>query len=64
MTRNWRSGAVKIKGPTRASSLRALREAAAGPETYLRAVVYQVSKRVDEITVEVMSPSWCCGVCP
>lgn len=63
MTRKRSSGAVKMKGPTRASSLRALREAAADPETYLRAVVYQVSKRVNEITVEVTSPSWCCGVC-
>lgn len=44
MTRKWSSGAVKMKGPTRASSLRALREAAADPETYLRAIVYQVSK--------------------
>lgn len=62
MTRKWSRGAVKMGGPTRASSLGALGEATADPETNLRATACQVSKRVDEIRGEVTSPSWCCGV--
>lgn len=62
MKRNWSGRAVKMGGPTRASSLRALGEAAADPETNLRAAVCQVSKRVDETREEVTSPSWGCGV--